>query len=158
MPAPISLPNGTLLAFSPLSTATPVLTPYGARGLTQTFELISGGGAGQSQWLRRDVNGNLQDVSDIRFRKYRSTVSCRDGETPCLDGSWVGVQVQVSCIFYLSYPTGGTPQRPVVTGSAFTQGSITYYRPLLTMLITSIKNSAQEYAALNSWEIDFEEV
>jgi hypothetical protein len=158
MGAPLVLANGTLLAFSPSSTATPTLTPYGARGITQTFEVIEGGGAGQGQWLRRDVNGVLRDTSDVRFRKYRSTISCRDGETPCLDGSWIGVQVQVSCIFYLSFPTGGTPQRPVVAASAFTQGSVTYYRPQLTMLIASIKNSAQEYAALNSWEIGLEEV
>jgi hypothetical protein len=158
MPAPLSLANGTLLVLTPLATATPVLTPYAARGLTQTLELISGGGAGQSQWLRRDVNGNLQDVSDIRFRKYRSTVSCRDGETPCVDNAWIGLQVQVSCIVELSYPTGGSPARTVVTGSTRTQGSITYYRPQLTCLVASIKNSAQEYAALNSWEVDLEEV
>jgi hypothetical protein len=158
MPAPLSLANGTLLVLSPLSTATPILTPYAARGLTQTLELITSGGAGQGQWLRRDVNGVLRDTSDIRFRKYRSTVSCRDGETPCLDNSWVGLQVQVSCIVELSYPTGGSPGRTVVSGSSRTQGSITYYRPQLTMLVASIKNSGQEYAALNSWEVGLEEV
>jgi hypothetical protein len=58
----------------------------------------------------------------------------------------------------LSYPTGGSPARTVVTGSTRTQGSITYYRPQLTCLVASIKNSAQEYAALNAWEVDLEEV
>jgi hypothetical protein len=156
---PLALTNGTLLVIAPLSTATPTLTPYAARGLTQTLEVIAGpSGAGQSAALRRDVNGVLRDVSDIRFRKYRSTVSCRDGETPCLDGAWLGLQVQVSCCIELSYPTGGSPARTVVTGSTRVVGAVTYYRPQLTCLIASIKNSAQEWAALNSWQVDFEEV
>jgi hypothetical protein len=158
MPAPLSLPNGTLLVLTPAATLTPILTPYAARGLTQTLELVSGGGAGQSPWLRRDINGTLQDVSDTRFRKYKSTVSCRDGETPCVDNAWIGLQVQVSCVCELSYPSGGTPARTVVSGSERTEGSIVFYRPLLTMLIAAIKNSAQEYAALNAWEVSLEEV
>lgn len=159
MPTPI-LPEGTLLVLAPLSTATPVITPYAARGLTQTLEVIAGsggGGAGGGAWLRRDVNGTLRDVSDTRFRKYRSTISCRDGETPCIDNAWIGMQVQVSCAIELSYPTGGAPARTVVAGSSRTQGSITYYRPQLTMLVASIKNSGQEWAALQSWEINLEE-
>jgi hypothetical protein len=160
MPAliPPSLPNGTLLVLTPLATATPVLTPYAARGLTQTLEVISGSGGQGGQWLKRDVNGNLRDVSDIVFRKYRSMISCRDGETPCVDNSWIGLQCQVSCVVYLSYPTGGAPARTVVTGSTYTQGAITYYRPQLTMLLAGIKLSQQEYAALNSWEVTLEEV
>jgi hypothetical protein len=154
---PPSLPNGTLLVLTPLSTATPVLTPYAARGLTQTLELITGSGGQGGAWLRRDVNGNLQDVSDTRFRKYRSTISCRDGETPCVDNSWIGLQVQVSCVVELSYPTGGAPARTVVSGSTRTEGAITFYRPQLTMLLAGIKLSQQEYAAINSWDVNLEE-
>ena len=153
---PPTLPNGTLLVLTPISTVTPTLTPFAARGITQTLELLTGAGA--SGWLRRDVNGNLQDVSDTRFRKYRSNVSCRDGETPCLDGAWIGLEVQVDCAVELSYPTGGSPARSVVSGSSRTQGSVTYYRPSLTMLVASIKNSGQEWAAINNWEIGLEEV
>jgi hypothetical protein len=37
----LSLPNGTLLVITPLSGATALqLTPYAARGLTQTYEPI----------------------------------------------------------------------------------------------------------------------
>ena len=154
---PPSLPEGTLLVLTPLSTATPVLTPYAARGLTQTLEVIMGAGGRGGAWLRRDVNGVLRDASDTRFRKYKSTITCRDGETPCIDNAWIGLQVQVSCVVELSYPTGGAAGRTVVSGSSRTQGSITYYRPQLTMLVTSIKNSGQEYTALQSWEINLEE-
>lgn len=156
MPTPLSLPNGTLLVLTPISTVTPILTPYAARAITQTLELLTSAGTGS--WLRRDVNGVLRDVSDTRFRKYRSVVSCRDGEAPCIDNAWIGLEVQVDCAVELNYPTGASPARSVVPGSSRTQGSITYYRPSLTMLISSIKNSGQEWAALYSWEIGLEEV
>lgn len=158
MGLPITLTNGTLLVLTPLSTATPVLTPYAARGLSQTLEVITESSGQGGKWLRRDVNGTLRDTSDVNFRKYRSTVSCRDGEQPCIDNAWIGLQVQVDCVVELSYPTGGTPARTVVSGSSRVQGAITYYRPQLTMLVASIKNSMQEWAALNAWEVGLEEV
>src|ERR1700719_611464 len=150
MPAPLTLVNGTLLSLTPLS----------ARGLTEVRELISGpggGSQGQTAWLRRDVNGYLRDTSDIRFRKYRLTVSCRDGESPCLDDSWIGTEVSVSCASELSYPVGGSPARAVVSGSERTQGNVIYYRPALTMLIAAIRDSSQEYAALYSWDMTLDE-
>lgn len=163
MSGPLNLlPNNTLLVLTPLSGQdTVVLTPYSARGLTQTLDLISGvGGANgsSSAWLRRDVNGFLRSVADNRFRKYRSVVSCRDGETPCLDGAWIGETVVVSCAVELSFPSGGFPQRPMVSGSERVQGSFIYYRPELTMIVAGISNSFQEYQAINSWSVTLEEV
>ena len=154
---PLVLPNGTLLVLAPLSGVTAFeLTPYAARGLTQTLELI--GASGQNSWTRRDVNAVLRSVADVRFRKYRSTISCRDGETPCLDGGWIGEEVEVSCVAELSYPTGATPQRPAVSGSERTQGSFTYYRPVLQMMVTAINNGFQEYPSIYNWSITLEEV
>lgn len=158
---PNTPPNGTLLLLSPLSGASAIqLTPYAARGLTQTLDVISGasGGQGTSNWLRRDVNGWLRSVADVRFQKFRSVISCRDGETPCLDGGWIGETVEVSCAVELSYPTGATPQRPAVAGSTRTQGGFTFYRPALTMIVAGISNSFQEYAAVYQWSITLEEV
>jgi hypothetical protein len=136
------------------------LTPYSARGLTQTLELIKGAGGGGGDWLRRDVNGFLRSVADPRFRKYESTISCSDGETPCLDDAWIGEVAEVSCVVELSYPTGAgdSPARPVVAGSSRTQGSVTYYRPLLTMVVTDITTSFAEYRALYDWKISLAEV
>jgi hypothetical protein len=108
--------------------------------------------------LRRDINGFLRDVSDERLRKFNSTISCTDGETPCLDSSWVGVPVQVECTFELSHVTGATPSRPAVPGSVRTEGTVTFYRPELTMMIAAIKNSFQEYPSLNAWSVDLREV
>lgn len=94
-----------------------------------TYEPLTGSGQQQGGWLRRDVNGILRNIADTRFRKYKSTISCRDGETPCLDDAWIGITCEVSCAFEFSYPTGATPARPVVSGSTRTQGTVTYYRP-----------------------------
>jgi hypothetical protein len=152
--------NGTLLLINPLSGApSPILTPYAARGITQTFTLIPEAAA--QHWLRRDVNGGLDNLTDTRFRKYATTISCRDGETPCLDDAWIGIEVELFCAFELSFLTGGSPARPMVSGSSRTQAipnsaeSITYYRPILFCLIANIKNSFAEYPAQNEWQMDF---
>jgi hypothetical protein len=152
------LPNGTWLVLTPLDAgvASIQLTPYAARGLTQTLEPLSGAGGGN--WLRRDVNGILRSLADTRFRKYRSTITCTDGETPCLDDGWIGETVQVNCALELNHVTGATPARGVVPGSTRTQGTVTYYRPIMTMLVAGIKISGAEYPATYAWQIDLEEV
>jgi hypothetical protein len=158
---PLNLANGTLLQINPLSGNDALqLTPYAARGLTQTLELITNAGGGESAWLRRDVNGWLRSVVDTRFRKYRSTISCRDGETPCLDNAWIGETVEVYCAAELSFPTGGPnhTQRPTVPGSGRTQGNFTYYRPILVMIVANIKLDFAEYQGTYNWSIDLEEV
>ena len=148
------LPMGTLLVITPLSGAgTPVLTPYAARNLTQTYEPIK-----TSESLRRDVNAVLQSVVDTRFRKYRTTITCTDGESPALDDAWMGQEVVIDCAFEFSYPTGGTPSRPVVAGSTRSYGGIIYYRPQFLCLIADIRVPGfQEWQAKYSWQVDAEE-
>jgi hypothetical protein len=127
---------------------------YSARGLSQTLEPIDG-----AKNVRRSVNGILTDVAHEQFRKYKSKISCIDMRAPAIDSVWPGMTVIVDCIAYLGYLTvGGSPQRTVVSGSAFTEGDFTFYRPRLTMLV--IANSAQhdEWAATVPWELELEEV
>lgn len=151
---PIIRAQGTFLEIAPLSgELTPTLTPYAARNLTATLEPISG-----QSWFRRDVNGFLRDLSDERFRKYKLSVKCRDGESPCLDNAWLGVIVGVSCPCELSYPAGGTPSRTVVSGSSRTVNGFVYYRPYLTMMVTGISDANQEWQAYHNWDLTLEEV
>lgn len=157
-------PNGTLLLINPLSGAdTPILTPSSARGITQTFRQIAAGSS-SSQWLRRDVNAVKRNLSDTRFHLLSTTITCRDGESPCLDNTWIGVECEVWCAFELSYPSGGTPARPEVSGSARTVvwpnggPTITYYRPVLQCMLTDIRNGFAEYQGLYDWQMDFEEL
>lgn len=128
--------------------------PYSCRGAKQTLNPID-----QAANLRRDVNGNLQDISFAGFRKYKSTISGTDQRPPNFDGKWPGLTVVVDCIAELSYTTaGGAPQRPVVPDSSVVEGFHTTYRPRLTMKIMGLSIDTDEYDAQVSWSLDLEEV
>lgn len=145
----MSLTDITLLRMSPIE-----IPPYSARGIRQTLTPI--GSAGQ---LRRTVNGTLVDLSATQMRKYASTITCTDMDSPALDGVWPGLQVTVDCIVELAYKTaGGSASRSVVSGSTRTDGGLTFYRPKLTMLVVSYRIDYDEWGAATGWTLDLEEV
>ena len=125
---------------------------YSARGLTQTLAPIA---AAVSQ--RRTINGVLHDVSYDQFRKYATKISCVDQRPPS-NSVWPGRVVTVHCAVSLAYPVGGTPERTPVSGSEIIEGDFVFYRPVLTMQVTSITENFDEWAANVQWELDLEEV
>lgn len=130
----------------------PGVPPYSARGLTQTLNPIEA-----SSQLVRDVNGDLVDVSAEKFRKYESTISCEDVQTPALDGWWPGMTVTVDCAAELSYLTAaGYPSRTVVESRD--EGDFTFYRPRIVFKIRKIEIERNEYGAVTRWSLDLEEV
>jgi hypothetical protein len=149
------LVEGTLLNIIPLSGGANglTLTPYSARGLTQTYKQILAPDA----VLERDVNGVMHDLSPPWAKQYTSTISCTDGQTPCLNDAWRGAIVEVWCCAELNYVTGGTPDRPVVSGSTRVDGPITFFRPILIMRVIDIDASFREWAAEWQWRIQLEE-
>jgi len=141
--------DGTLLEISG-----PGIANYTARGATQTLDPIDA-----SAVMARTVNGALIDLSPPQMRKYKSSISCNDTETPALDGVWPGMVLTVDCIAELGYKTaGGTPQRTVVAGSSRVSSSWTYYRPQLSMRVVQYSVSRDEYGAMTEWSLDLEEV
>src|SRR4051812_38576820 len=98
--------DDTLLVLSRIG-----IPDYSARRLTRTLQPIEAANS-----LRRTINGGLKDLSFAQFRKYKSSISCRDQEPPAIDGVRPGHVVTVECVAELSYPTGGSPARPVVSG------------------------------------------
>jgi len=153
--------NDTLLFLTPLSGHEGLnLTPYSARGLTQTLEPIIGIGSGSilGSLIRRTINAKLVNLIPTQFRKYQSTITCKDVNTPVLDGAWQGLVVQVDCVHELNYLTGGSPQRSEVSGSSYTEGHFTFYRPQLIMMVLNIKSSRDEYGADYTWSAEFQEV
>jgi len=127
--------------------------PYSARGLTQTLEPIE-----QAASLQRTINGVLHDLSPSAFRKYKSTITGSDQRPPACDGVWPGKLVEIDCIVELAYPEGGTPERAAVSGSSVEDNDgFVYYRPHLTMMVTSFKLSKDEYGAIIDWTMDLEE-
>jgi len=130
------------------------VSPYSARGLTQTLDPIA-----PSSQLRRTVNGDLKDLSAPQFRKYVSAISCTDQNVPALDGIWPGMELIVDCAVTLSFQTNsGTPQRPAVPGSERTEGEFTIYRPRLVMRVVSYTVQEDEWGASISWTLNLEEV
>lgn len=145
-----TLPDeGTLLVLS--SMGVPL---YSARGLTQSLSQIDA-----AKQIRRDINGTLVDLSSSKFRKYSSKITCKDFNTPSIDGIYIGLTLTVSCVAELAYPTGtGSPKRPVVSGSTRTQGNFTFYRPIMNMMVTGYSTSTEEYLGEVNWEINLEEI
>lgn len=126
---------------------------YSARGLSQTLEPIAAAAS-----MRRTVNGELHDLSAPQFRKYQSTISCADQNAPAFDGLYPGQEVVVDCIARLSYKAGGSPSRPVVEDSEFSESGFTYYRPRLTMRVVNFSEQEDEYGAQVSWSLQLEEI
>jgi hypothetical protein len=129
---------------------------YSTRSATQTLSPIDG-----SVDMARMVDGTLLDLSDgttSPYRKFKSTISCTDMASPAFDGFWPGMTVTVDCITELCYMTGGTASRPAVSGSTYTEGSFTIYRPQITFKVMQYEISCDEWNAAVAWHLDLEEV
>jgi hypothetical protein len=152
MPLENALPAGsdTLLVISGLGGF-----QYQARGLTQTLEVIK-----QSISQERTINGKLVDISNPIFRKYSSKITCTDVDAPPLDGLFPGETVLVHCAASLCFLNGniGSPFRTVVSGSEYTQGHYTFYRPVLTMMVMSLQEHFEEWKSSVGWDLDLEEI
>jgi hypothetical protein len=138
----ISLPSGVPL--------------YSARGLTMTLKVIDA-----ATQLERTVNGELLDLAEEQFRLYAAEITCADQEAPAIDGVWPGMTVVIHCPFELAYVTsGGSPTRPVVSGSSRnTADGFTYYRPVMTFKVRTVEYSSfDEWKHEYQWKLSLEEV
>lgn len=128
---------------------------YQARGLLQTLTPIK-----QANQQVRTINGGLRDISNHAFRKYSSKITCTDINAPPLDGLWPGDEVTVDCATVLCYRTGnpGSPFKGEVSGSSWTLGAFTFYRPVLLMLVGDISIGFEEWKSDFQWELNLEEV
>lgn len=139
------------------------IPPYSARGITQTFQPIAA-----SVSMRRTVNGALKDISDPLFQKYATTISCSDMDSPAIDGVWPGLQVSVDWVAELAVEgefeetsegvSEGSLGRTPVPGSVRVADGFTFYRPRMTMLITSHNVNRDEWGAVTGWSMALEEV
>ena len=130
---------------------------YSARGLNQTLQPIRAI-AGNRQNLRRDINGNLVNITPPEFLKYASKISATDQRPPAVDSVWPGTLVTVFCIAYLSYAVGGTAGRTEVSGSSFEENGFIFYRPALAMMVMDFNMDDGEWSGEIRWELELEEV
>lgn len=146
MPAPQEL---TLLRLAGVG-----VPPYSARGVTQTLAPID-----EANDLRRAIDGSLMDLSYAPFRKFKSTISCDDMDSPAVNGAWPGQVVTVECVTELaSAEYDMNFDRPAVEGSIRQSGEFYFYRPILTMMITNYEIKTDEYGAAVGWSMELEEV
>ncbi len=135
-----------------LAISGPGIPDYSARGLTQTLDPIDA-----SAVIDRTVNGGAIDLSPPQMRKYKSSISCSDVETPALDGVWPGMVLTIDCVAELGYASGGDPGREVVEGSERDVGGWIFYRPRLSMMVRNFTVSRNEWGGITAWSLDLEE-
>lgn len=128
------------------------MPPYATRGVKQSIEPIDG-----SKQIRRTINGALVNLSNDQFRKYKTAINCEDQQPP--GNIWPGTEITIACIVEFCYLTsGGTPDRPEVSGSSRIEGNFTFYRPIITALVTGININRDEWGAVVGWQLEAEEV
>lgn len=129
---------------------------YQARNLSQTLQPI-----GEAAKMQRTINGTLVDLSVAQFRKYSSSVRIpSEVNAPPIDNVFPGQTVTVQCAVSLAFVTGtpGLPHKPAVSGSEYTEGAYTFYRPELTMMVRSVQTQFDEWKNIVGWSIELEEV
>lgn len=142
-------PDDTLLAINGLT-----VPEASSRFVRQTLSPIP-----QAANFRRTVNMQLRNVAPAAAQlKYKTVISCQDINAPIWDQLRIGMQIVVDCIEELFYEIGGTPQKPVVTGSERTFGGVVWYRPRLTMLVTEWGDDMEENQVIRSWSLGAEEI
>ena len=138
-----------------------MLTPYSIRGITQTLEPIVGASGSQDGYgtlLQRGTNGGIIDLTQPQFNKLSSEISVTDVNPPCFNEAWIGRVLTVWCAVERAYPTGGTPDRPIVPGShERTEAGFTFFRPALTMTVTGYNQSFAEWKRDYSWKLRLQE-
>lgn len=115
------------------------LGPYSTRDLTMTLEPIP-----QSAQVERDINGNLIDLSEEQFRKYRVTISATDHESPVFAGVFPGHQFTVVCVPQLGLNRDTEDEQEVMT--------------LTCLVMAPWQIGRREYAAQTTWQLVGEEV
>lgn len=157
-----------------------IVFPAGsARGIKEKLSLIDSGE------LKRDVNGNLHNLTRATHRKYTLSLDCQDMALPTLAETWRGTEIEVHCSTRLTQSTTSTTielSRPPVAGSVeainsatgeniavddvtdstvtldeFTGTAIVFYRPILQMMVSSRDFNFEEWTATQSWTLELEE-
>lgn len=126
---------------------------YAVRGTRQSFEPIEA-----ALKPRRTVNGVLVNTAPTKFRKYKSTVSCSDMQSPAFDAVYLGRVLTVDFIPEQVFKTaGGAADRPAVPGSLRVDGDYTFYRMRLDMMVMA-KTIEIDDEGVPSWSLELEEI
>ena len=157
------------------------LPPESARNCVQELYPIPNGE------FKKSINGNLLFLESTERRRYRSVISCKDINSPIIDGIWIGSQINVGCIqnLWQSINIGETKTgliRPPVNDSVSVVNSagkpikfslidnevilerthqekiFVCFRPWLTMKVVDFSLETNEWGMSGGWKIILEEI
>ena len=152
--------------------------PFSTRECIQTLTPVSHGS------LRRTINGALVHVGYKGYRKFHSTIACKDKVPPAFEGLWKGDLLKVGCIQALTlavpekastvqlerealflhlydittkrWPAKQETDRWISLPSDFPGGFITYY-PILLMMVKTYHLETDEWGVTVGWRLELEE-
>lgn len=157
------------------------MPPQSARNCMQELSPIPNGE------FRKTINGNLLFLQAVERKKYKSTIICKDVNSPIADGMWVGSQILVGCIqnLWQAIEPGNLNAdliRPAVAGSVYAVNNFgekikfksrdnavelykkceervfICFRPWLTMQITDFAIETDEWGTNSGWKLQLEEI
>ncbi|MDR0968267.1 MAG: hypothetical protein LBL99_01370 [Holosporaceae bacterium] len=157
------------------------LPPQSARNCKQELSPIPNGE------FKRSINGNLLFLETGDRKRYKSAISCKDVNSPLIDGIWVGTQLLVGCVQNLWQAIDAGERkirliRPPVADSVCVVNGLgdairfetrddevelprTYdekvfvcFRPWLTMKVVDFSLETDEWGMSGGWKLSLEEV
>jgi hypothetical protein len=137
--------------------------------------------------FRKSINGDLLYLENNERKRYRSVISCKDINSPPVDGIWIGTQLTVGCIQNLWQTIDSGKQqirliRPPVSGSVcvindcgeavrfeleddevklsetFEEKIFVCFRPWLIMRVVDFSLETNEWGMSGGWKLVLEEV
>jgi hypothetical protein len=157
------------------------LPPESARNCQQELSPIPNGE------FKKSINGTPLFLETSERRRYKSVISCKDVNSPLIDGIWVGSQITVGCIqnLWQAIPSGELEIeliRPAVEGSIcvvnelgdpikfqLTDNKVELYRiynekifvcfrPWMVMQVTNFLLETNEWGMSGGWKLFLEEI
>lgn len=137
--------------------------------------------------FKKSINGNLLFLESTERKRYKSVISCKDINSPIIDGIWIGSQINVGCIQNLwqfinvgemkirlirapvkesvfAVNNAGEPIRfnlideEVCLEQAYHEKIFVCFRPWLTMKVIDFSLETNEWGMSGGWKIILEEI
>ena len=157
------------------------LPPESARNCQQELSPIPNGE------FKKSINGDLLFLETHERKRYKSVITCKDINSPIIDGIWVGSQISVGCIqnLWQAINPGESKVRlirPAVEGSVCAVNNLgdaipfrlvddevelnkihdekifLCFRPWLIMLVINFSLDTDEWGMSGGWKIVLEEI
>jgi hypothetical protein len=157
------------------------LPPESARNCIQELSPIANGE------FKKTINGDLLFMETSERKRYKSTITCKDVNSPIVDSIWVGSQISVGCIqnLWQSFnpmeiklrlirpPVDGSvcvvnnfgepikfylEDNEVTLHTTYEEKIFVCFRPWMTMRVIDFSLETNEWGMSGGWKLNLEEV